>query len=66
MRFPVSLNSKILENFNFLFHNVNTFKLYEIELTLEENHLLNLEDKKKKGLKYILKSLSENQKYIKS
>lgn len=64
IRYLVGLGSKILTNFDFVFVKCETFRVYEREIGMEENMISAKTEKKARGLGYILKSLSENQKFL--
>lgn len=62
VRYISGLSSQILTNFDFVFLNYNTYHIYEREIGMDENMINSKQDQKLKGLGFIFKSLSSNQK----
>ena len=62
IRYLSILSTRIINNFDFIFLQFDTFQVYERELSLEENMIIGKQDKKLKAFSYIFKSLSQNQK----
>lgn len=64
IRYLSGWSSRIATNFDFVFVKCDTFRAYEREIGMEENMISSKQERKIKGLAFILKSLSENQKFF--
>ncbi len=54
----------MFESFKFVFMNINTYQLYEAEFQFQDNLVQVKSDRSREALKYILRSLNNNQKYL--